>query len=57
MKFGLFIMFAVLNVCLMLFVYFYIPESKGRSLEEMGKAFGDGDDDGDDLQRNLLAKA
>lgn len=57
MKFGLFIMFAVLNVCLILFVYFYIPESKGRSLEEMGKAFGDGEDDGDDLQRNLLAKA
>ena len=31
----LFLMFGIFNYALVMFVYFFIPETKGRSLEEM----------------------
>lgn len=38
-----FYMFAAIDVLLGLFVYFFIPETKGRTLEEMDIIFGGSD--------------
>ncbi|KAG6906191.1 hypothetical protein DXG01_015326 [Tephrocybe rancida] len=38
--FGTYILFAVINVFSIVFVYFFVPETKGKTLEEMDLVFG-----------------
>jgi hypothetical protein len=40
-QFGAFIFFGVVTVIGVLFIYFYVPETKGRTLEEMDEIFGE----------------
>jgi hypothetical protein len=42
LHFKLFVVFALFCLCMVVFVYIYIPESKGKSLEYLGKAFSGG---------------
>lgn len=39
--FGTFIFFGVMSVLAVLWVYFFLPETKGRTLEEMDEIFGE----------------
>ncbi|KAG6819951.1 hypothetical protein H0H93_007090 [Arthromyces matolae] len=38
--FGTYILFAVINVFSIIFMYFFVPETKGKTLEEMDLVFG-----------------
>jgi len=38
---GFFILLAIICICVAAFFYVYLPESKGKSLEEMNKYFAD----------------
>ena len=55
LNFKLFVLFAGSCFGMVIFVYFFIPESRGRSLEELGNAFGTSDvAANDDKNESLL---
>ena len=55
LNFKLFVLFAGFCFGMVIFVYFFIPESRGRSLEELGNAFGTSDvAANDDKNESLL---
>ncbi|KAI5480441.1 MFS transporter, quinate permease [Pseudohyphozyma bogoriensis] len=47
MGWGMFLMFAMLNMASVIWVYFVLPETKGRTLEEMDLVFGVGIEKGE----------
>ena len=49
--YGTFIFFGCLTVIGFLYVLFFVPETKGRTLEEMDEAFGDVATSKNDLAR------
>jgi len=59
MKFKMFVMFSGSCFCFVVFVYLMIPESRGKSLEQLGKAFRadasvDGHDDDEEGVLNVV---
>ncbi|KAG6875486.1 hypothetical protein C0993_008974, partial [Termitomyces sp. T159_Od127] len=38
--FGTYILFAAINVLSIIFMFFFVPETKGKTLEEMDLVFG-----------------
>ncbi|KAL4864789.1 hypothetical protein BDV12DRAFT_175634 [Aspergillus spectabilis] len=50
-QYGAFIFFGVITVIGVIWVYFFVPETKGRTLEEMDELFGEVGFAQDDLER------
>ena len=41
--YGMFFMFGTFDLCMFVFVWFFVPETKGLSLEKMDELFGSAD--------------
>jgi uncharacterized membrane protein len=55
--FGAYVFFAVFCLLSLFWVYFFVPETAGKTLEEMDHVFGDDSSTGEEARRERIEMA